>query len=185
MILATDANWWTYTQGTITTIVALTAAFIALLAWWTNREKLRLDLFARRYAVYEKLRVVTQKVESSDDTNALKQLCLDLELLKFEAELLYNRDLAYDFNDIVDAAERIHELELVRPELIHGNYARQRELLILSLGSSESYIVDKLPQFLDFQGAYLKADPPWHRVSRAVGDYWKRCADIVNKAKEF
>ena len=37
----------------LTFLVALTVAWVAIQQWWINREKLRLDLFERRYAVYD------------------------------------------------------------------------------------------------------------------------------------
>jgi hypothetical protein len=42
--------------GVLSTIVAACVAFIAWLQWRTAEEKVRLDLFDRRFAVYDELR---------------------------------------------------------------------------------------------------------------------------------
>jgi hypothetical protein len=56
----------------LTALIALIVAFITLLQWITARQKVVLDLFDKRFAVYEELREMigrhlTQRVNSVED----------------------------------------------------------------------------------------------------------------------
>jgi hypothetical protein len=47
----------------ITAVIAALVAFIALLQWKTARDKVLLDLFDKRYAIYEDLRIVMSEYD--------------------------------------------------------------------------------------------------------------------------
>jgi len=46
-------HWTAYLQALLTPVIAFFAVYVAASQWSTARNKLRLDLFEKRYAVYE------------------------------------------------------------------------------------------------------------------------------------
>lgn len=46
-------HWTAYVQALLTPVIALFAVYVAASQWRTARNKLRLDLFEKRYVVYE------------------------------------------------------------------------------------------------------------------------------------
>jgi hypothetical protein len=55
-------SWLTILSGLLTPAIALFIAVVAWFQWTTARDKLRLDLFDRRYAVYEVARKFVQQI---------------------------------------------------------------------------------------------------------------------------
>jgi hypothetical protein len=50
---ASDPHWTAVFQALLTPAIGLGVAWIAFMQWWTNHQKFRLDLFDRRYAIYD------------------------------------------------------------------------------------------------------------------------------------
>jgi hypothetical protein len=48
-----DPHWTAIFQALLTPAIGLCVAWIAFMQWWTNHQKFRLDLFDRRYAIYD------------------------------------------------------------------------------------------------------------------------------------
>ena len=72
----TDPHWTTYLAALLTPTVAVLGAFIALRQWRLAQNKLKLDLFERRFSVYEAAQALLASIMTSGKAK-------DDELLKF------------------------------------------------------------------------------------------------------
>ncbi len=66
--------WVTILSALLTPTIAVLAAVIASLQWRTARNKLKLDLFDRRYAVYESVNGLLGSIMSSGSTSQEEEL---------------------------------------------------------------------------------------------------------------
>ncbi len=88
---APDPHWTAYLQALLTSVVAALAAFIAWRQWLTARNKLKLDLFDRRFAVYDAARNLIGSIATSGKVK-------EDELMKYllgtrEVRWLLNKDI--------------------------------------------------------------------------------------------
>ncbi|MBN8413597.1 hypothetical protein [Halomonas litopenaei] len=87
-----DPHWTAYISALTVPTIALFGVLIALLQWNTNRNKLKLDLFERRYEVYAEVTKFLSSIMSSGAVN-------DLQLQEFlrgtrQAKWLFSDELA-------------------------------------------------------------------------------------------
>ena len=76
-------------------IISLAVAFIALAQYKTNNNKLRLDLYNRRFAVYDKTLAYYQVCYSRDSNNeALREIATDFVRAYRESFFLFGRESA-------------------------------------------------------------------------------------------
>lgn len=99
-----DPHWTFYLQAFSTPLIAVTAACIAWGQWSTARNKLKLDLFDRRFTIYEAARNFLGSVATSGKVK-------DDELIRFvlgtrEARWLLNSDIADHLNRLHVSATR-------------------------------------------------------------------------------
>jgi hypothetical protein len=85
-----------------TLVVGVSVAIIALLQWWVAHNKLRLDLFDRRYKVYEATKTFVNLL-------ALGSIFTDEELFKFnaatlDAEFLFDSDVVQYLTQLLNRA---------------------------------------------------------------------------------
>lgn len=89
--------WATVLSALLTPIIAVVGAYIAWQQWRTNRNKLKLDLFDRRFGVYDATRNLIRDVLTQTHPS-------DEQLLKFrantgEASFLLNQTIAKYLTD--------------------------------------------------------------------------------------
>lgn len=87
-----DPHWATYLAALLTPTVAILGSFIAYRQWRLAQNKLKLDLFDRRFSVYEAARTLIASIMTSGKAK-------DEEVLKFmvatrEAKWLLNASTA-------------------------------------------------------------------------------------------
>jgi hypothetical protein len=87
-----DPHWTNYLAALLTPTVAVLGSFIAYRQWRTAQNKLKFDLFDRRFSVYEASRDLLRSILTSGKAK-------DEELFKFlsatrEAKWLLNNDAA-------------------------------------------------------------------------------------------
>ena len=87
-----DPHWTTYLAALLTPTVAVLGSFIAYRQWRLAQNKLKLDLFDRRFSVYEAARTLLASIMTSGKAN-------DEEVFKFmlatcEAKWLLNASVA-------------------------------------------------------------------------------------------
>lgn len=62
-------HWTVYLQALLTPVIAFFAVYVAASQWSTARNKLRLDLFEKRYAVYEAAQEFIASIVTSGKVN--------------------------------------------------------------------------------------------------------------------
>jgi hypothetical protein len=62
-------HWTAYLQALLTPVIAFFAVYVAASQWNTARNKLRLDLFEKRYAVYEAAQKFIGSIVTSGKVN--------------------------------------------------------------------------------------------------------------------
>jgi hypothetical protein len=87
-----DPHWTAYVTALFTPLVAILAVYIAVQQWRTAQNKLRLELFEKRFSVYDSARNFIGSILTSGKAK-------DDEMFKFlsgtrEAKWLLNSDLA-------------------------------------------------------------------------------------------
>ena len=87
-----EPNWTVYLSALLTPVVAIYGSFIAYLQWRLSQNKLKLDLFDRRFKVYEAARDFLASIITSGKAN-------EDNLFKFliatrEAKWLLNPEVA-------------------------------------------------------------------------------------------
>ena len=90
--MAPEPHWTAYVSALLVPVVAIFGSIIAFQQWRTARNKLKLDLFDRRFAVYHAARSLLASIFSSGKAK-------DEEVFKFlsgtrEAKWLLNDDIA-------------------------------------------------------------------------------------------
>lgn len=73
-----EIHWTTYLAALLTPTIAVLGAFIAYRQWLTAQNKLKLDLFDRRFAIYDAARILIASVMTKGKAN-------DEELCTFES----------------------------------------------------------------------------------------------------
>lgn len=90
--MSSDPHWTAYLSALLTPTVAVLGSFIALRQWRTAQNKLKLELFERRFAVYDTARTLLASIMTSGKVK-------EEALFKFisgtrEAKWLLNPDIA-------------------------------------------------------------------------------------------
>jgi hypothetical protein len=87
-----EPHWTAYVTALLTPVIAILGAYIAIQQWYTAQNKLRLDLFEKRFSVYNAARNLIGSIVTSGKAK-------DDELFKYltgtrEAKWLFNVDVA-------------------------------------------------------------------------------------------
>jgi hypothetical protein len=131
-IAATPSVWVTTLAALLTPVIAVAAAFIAWQQWRTNRNKLKLDLFDRRFAIYDAARTFIGQLLAG--THASDAQTFDFLSRTRDAEFILDKDIAdYLFKQIYQRALTLTTLRSEMEGLPMGeertnNVQRQREI---------------------------------------------------------
>jgi len=149
-----EPHWTTWLTALLTPIVAILGIYIASRQWQTARNKLKFDLFEKRFAVYEASKSFLDSIASSGKVK-------DEELFKFllatrQARWLLDVELAnYLKMDIYKKATEIKMYESELEAMPVGaerskNVQKQREIKIFLI---DQYLIldEKLSPFLKLQ----------------------------------
>jgi len=80
-------------QGLLTPLIALIAVGIAFAQWWTSRNRLKLDLFDRRWTIYEATRTMLAEIFAQARSSRESQRAY-LQGIR-EAEWLFDETVAH------------------------------------------------------------------------------------------
>lgn len=108
-----DPNWTNYLSALLTPTIAVLASVIAYRQWRTAQNKLKLDLFDRRFSVYEASRDLLASIVTSGKAK-------DEEVFKFliatrEAKWLLNAEVANYLEK--DLNYKVSNLQTLQAEL--------------------------------------------------------------------
>ncbi len=115
----------------LTMLVALFAAWIALQQWWINREKLRLDLFSRRYAIFEATRKFILFIGREGRVDLAAQR--DFWAGTVDAGFLYHADVVGYVEEIHKKSVKLHYHAQMQGSDVPGRGAHieaEKELLL-------------------------------------------------------
>jgi hypothetical protein len=131
-------------QSAITFLIAAIATYIAYQQWQTNAHKLKLDLFERRYRIYEEARKLLNVVYPSM-TVALSDIAA-FNASVVEAKFLFGADIQAYIKEISDQART---LEILNSEM--------REALAPVPGRDRIKIVEERRPIMEWLGAQFDA----------------------------
>ena len=117
--------------------------------------KLKLDLFDKRYRLYELLRVFLSDGMEPDDEKRLVELRSNFSQCVPQAYFLFGKEIGAYFNDVCEAAEK-HRLRTFELRNLKDPAARQRisephRELSEWLQEQRSGLVERFGPYLDFE----------------------------------
>lgn len=92
-------------QTGLTLVIAVIATYIAYQQWKTNADKLELDLFEKRFRVFETVRKVVATVISQGDASSI--VVSEFRIGCADAEFLFGDDLKTYLDEIYERASRL------------------------------------------------------------------------------
>lgn len=92
-----EIHWTTYLAALLTPTIAVLGAFIAYRQWLTAQNKLKLDLFDRRFAIYDAARILIASVMTKGKANN-EELCTFESGIR-SARWLLNKDIETYFEN--------------------------------------------------------------------------------------
>jgi hypothetical protein len=164
----------------LTPIIAIATAYIAYQQWRTNRNKLKLDLFDRRFAVYDAARNLVRDVLTQ--THPSDEQLVTFRAKTSEASFLLNRDIArYLTDEMWEKAAALNRLWFAMSKLAGSarqeNEGQQREIRVWF--ESQLKVLDA--RFTKFLGSRTDrarttshCSEPCARVARALAAERKR-----------
>lgn len=153
-IAATPPSWVTALAALLTPVIALAAAYIGWQQWRTNRKKLKLDLFDKRFTVYDATRTFIGQVLAG--THATDAQTFDFLSRTRDADFLLNREIAdYLFKDVYHRALELATLRSEMEGLPAGddrtrNVQRQREIRDWFLRQHDA-LYEKFSEYLQLE----------------------------------
>lgn len=104
-------DWIDILTALLTPTIAILGIYIAYQQWYTNRNKLKIDLFDKRFQIFESIKkfianiLTSGKVEDGDAIQFLR----DIKSVRFLFE--DNADILKLTNEIYTKANKLHALE--------------------------------------------------------------------------
>ena len=132
-------------------IIAGIVAYIAFMQFKTNRDRLRLELYKKRFSVYEGLKELLNKIIICFDVT-------DDDLREFriktnEAAFLFDKDIVEYLKEINNKGTKLysHNCKLKSPDLPNPNGYEEEEIKKISI-----WLQDQLEESKDIFSKYLK-----------------------------
>jgi len=118
-----DPHWTSYLSALLIPIVAVLGIYIAYRQWQTNQNRLKLDLFEKRWRVYQQLIEFLR-------SNLMPRKVSKEEPLKFfygkhEARWLLSKKIFEHINEIERKAIELQELRVELKDILVRNKRRQ------------------------------------------------------------
>lgn len=123
--MACDPHWNSYLSALLTPIVAALGLFIAYRQWHTARDKLKHELFDRRFSIYEAARDLCWSISESGKLEGDE--CARLSLKAMEAKWLLNDDISKYLESLCDKAVEVSVMDF-ELEQFCGKYPIARYL---------------------------------------------------------
>jgi hypothetical protein len=156
----------------LTVVVAVVVAYIALQQFWLVRERLKLDLFEKRFAVFSAARLFLSKVRQHrgvlmDDFGEYRSSVA-------EASFLFNEDVVDFLNEIDSRALHLWDLQEERNGRPAGS---ERESFAARIPPELEWLLSQLSMLNPTFGPYMKFQEwhwiPWRDWSRSWR-HWSR-----------
>lgn len=139
-----------YTQSVVTFIIGLVAASIAFLQWKLSRQRFKLDLFDKRYAVFQAVRKFLSVIFQDASFK-------DKDLFEFyagtsDAAFLFNDDIPKYIDQIKEIALSMRTTSLKYDLLPVGE---QRNKLVEEESKQLEWLIDQLTKSEEIFESYL------------------------------
>ena len=127
----TNPIWITVFSALLTPTIAIVGAYIAWQQWRTNRSKLKLDMFERRYAYYDAATKLLGRIMGSG--KASDDATYEFLVATKGAQFIVGQEIARYFEEeLWKKAAHLHaldsEFQSVQGEDRKGNLEKQREI---------------------------------------------------------
>ena len=131
------------------------ALFVAYIAWQqhrTNKQKLKLDLFDRRFEVYEATKKYLAKIGAKDDVTRDDLVNFNIETNK--SYFLFGNDIQEYLNELHSKGVILHSLnKKLRTDKLSQD---EREEVIEKEGKNFEWLTDQLTKSKDVFGKYMR-----------------------------
>jgi len=136
-------------------LTPLIALFVAYIAWQqhrTNKQKLKLDLFDRRFEVYEATKKYLAKIGAKDDVTRDDLVNFNIETNK--SYFLFGNDIQEYLNELHSKGVILHSLnKKLRTDKLSQD---EREEVIEKEGKNFEWLTDQLTKSKDIFGKYMR-----------------------------
>lgn len=146
-------TWVDISTALLTPTIAIIVAIIGGLQWWTNRNRLKLDLFDKRYEVYSATRDLLAKVTqrgSASDEDLFNYL-----MSTREAYFLFEDDLTKYLDSIYDKAIDIQVYTSELDGLPKGK-SDERTELVGKRSVAKKWIISQIEELRKKFSPYIK-----------------------------
>jgi hypothetical protein len=103
---ASDPHWTAVFQALLTPAIGLGVAWIAFMQWWTNHQKYRLDLFDRRYTIYDSAKRLIGSVLTGGHADQQELIAFYWRL--GESDFLLDRETSDFLSRLLDRIDEIN-----------------------------------------------------------------------------
>jgi hypothetical protein len=145
-----ECGWLQLMQGLLTPVIALVTAYIAYQQWLTNKDKVKLDKFDRRFAIYDAARELRRAIRQH--AQATEDEIFNFRMKTRDAVFLLDDDLRRYLEDLGDKAWQILMME---GEIEHEHDKHKREKLIDDQRALKDWIADQADPLRDKFRKYL------------------------------
>jgi hypothetical protein len=104
-----QCGWLQVLQGLLTPIIGLLAVYIAYQQWITNKDKIKLDKFDRRFAIYDAARELRRRIRQH--SWASEQEIFDFRMKTRDAVFLLDDELGSYLEEFGNKAWQIAMME--------------------------------------------------------------------------
>lgn len=161
--MMTTPYWIAVLSALLTPVVAVLLGYLAYLQFRLGREKLNVDLYDKRFAVFSVTRMFLIDTGLSITRHRDESDVLKYQSVVANAAFLFNAEIAAFVHEIYERAQRIINL---KRKLGQDVSPRERSELTAKLYRESSWVLAQL-DFLERRFApYLKFDSPHHRGQR-------------------
>lgn len=143
-------------SGFLTPIIGLLAAYIAWQQWNTRRDSLRLDLFDKRYTVYEGVKGFIEEVIR--EGHPTKDDIFDLKRKTHDVDFLFGEDIRNRVDEIVEKGARLKTLNEYLAVTPDNPEDKDREALIEEEEELLNWFTNEYTRTREEFAKYLKID---------------------------
>lgn len=143
-------------SGFLTPLIGLLAAYIAWQQWNTRRDSLRLDLFDKRYTVYEGVKSFIEEVIR--EGHPTKEDIFDLKRKTHDVDFLFGEDIRNRVDEIVEKGARLKTLNEYLAVTPDNPEDKDREELIEEEEELLNWFTNEYTRTREKFAQYLKID---------------------------
>ena len=142
-------------KALLTPAISIGLIYIAWQQYRTNKNKLRLDLYERRYAAYEAYRdlfIIVSKIRGCPDLEQVRKFGITIS----ESSFLFDKDIVDYFNEVKEKINELYKYDglLSNPNLSASeskDLARKKTKIKEWFNDQTNISIDKFKKYLSFE----------------------------------